>query len=237
LREEHDPDERLREEHDPDERLREERAALMSRLVLGSASTGRLGVLRHAGIDPVVIVSDVDEDAVIAALGPAAPPDQVVNALAAAKAAAVVDRLPTDVATDCVVIGCDSMLWFDGRLSGKPGTAAAARAQWQLMAGRCGQLHTGHCAVAVRDGAVVQREVESASTTVRFGEPSQADLEAYLATGEPLQVAGAFTLDGLGGWFVDGIDGDPSNVIGLSLPLVRRLLGRLDISVTQLWGT
>jgi septum formation protein len=207
----------------------------MTRVVLGSASTGRLGVLRQAGVDPLVIVSDVDEDAVIAALGPSAAPDQVVGALAAAKATAVVDRLPADVAADCVVIGCDSMLFFDGRLTGKPGTAAAARAQWQLMAGRSGELHTGHCVVAVRDGVAQQRETETASTTVRFAEPTAADLEAYVATGEPLKVAGAFTLDGLGGWFVDGIEGDPSNVVGLSLPLVRRLLGRLDLSVTQLW--
>ncbi|MCK0174578.1 nucleoside triphosphate pyrophosphatase [Mycolicibacterium sp. F2034L] len=206
------------------------------RLVLASASSGRLRVLRHAGADPLVIVSGVDEDAIIAALGADAQPDQVVGALAAAKAADVVDRLPADVAADCVIIGCDSMLWLDGRLSGKPGTPAAARAQWQVMAGRTGELYTGHAVVRVRDGVAVRRELESAVTRVRFGEPTADDLSDYIDSGEPLGVAGAFTLDGLGGWFVDGIDGDPSNVIGLSLPLVRRMLARADIAVPRLWS-
>ncbi|WP_193045977.1 Maf family protein [Mycolicibacterium baixiangningiae] len=207
----------------------------MTRVVLGSASSGRLKVLRQAGIEPLVIVSGVDEDAIVATLGAGAPPDQVVCALAAAKAASVVDSLPSDVAADCVVIGCDSMLWLDGRLTGKPGSAAAARAQWQLMAGRSGELYTGHCLVRMRDGVPLGRELEAGGTTVRFGTPSPGDLAGYLDSGEPLGVAGAFTLDGLGGWFVDGVDGDPSNVIGLSLPLVRAMLARLDLSVPQLW--
>lgn len=204
--------------------------------MLGSASSGRLRVLRQAGVDPLVIVSGVDEDAIIAALGAAAAPDEVVTALAAAKAADVVDRLPADVGADCVVVGCDSMLWFDGRLTGKPGTAAAVRAQWQLMAGRTGELYTGHAVVRVRDGVVVGREIEAAATRVRFGEPSPDDLTDYVDSGEPLGVAGAFTLDGLGGWFVDGIDGDPSNVIGLSLPLVRGMLSRVGVAVPRLWS-
>jgi septum formation protein len=204
----------------------------MSRVVLASASSGRLRVLRQAGVEPSVIVSGVDEDAIIAALGAAAPPDQVVSA----KAADVAERLSAEVAADCVVIGCDSMLLFDGRLSGKPGTPAAARAQWQLMAGRSGELYTGHCVLRVFDGVIRQRELEAASTTVRFATPSAEDLAGYLGSGEPLGVAGAFTLDGLGGWFVDGIDGDPSNVIGLSLPLVRRLLARVGLSVVDLWS-
>ena len=207
----------------------------MTRLVLASASAGRLRVLRQAGVDPLVIVSGVDEDAIIAALGPAAPPDAVVCALAAAKAGEVADRLPADVSADCVVIGCDSMLWLDSRLSGKPGTPAAARAQWQLMAGRRGDLYTGHCVVKMRDGFAEQRELAAASTVVRFGEPTADDLAGYIDTGEPLGVAGGFTLDGFGGWFVDGIDGDPSNVIGISLPLVRSLLGRVGVAVTALW--
>ena len=192
-------------------------------------------MLRQAGVEPQVIVSGVDEDAIITALGAAAPPDQVVCALAAAKAGDVVDRLPDDVAVDCVVIGCDSMLLLDGRLSGKPGSPAAARAQWQLMAGRTGRLLTGHSVVRVRDGVAARRELEAASTAVRFGEPSPADLADYVDSGEPLGVAGGFTLDGLGGWFIDGIDGDPSNVIGISLPLVRRLLGRVGVAVPRLW--
>ena len=208
---------------------------MTTRVVLGSASTGRLKVLRQAGIEPLVLVSGVDEEAIVAALGAAAAPDQVVCALAAAKAASVVDALPAEVAADCVVLGCDSMLLLDGRLTGKPGTPAAARAQWQLMAGRSGELYTGHCVIRVRDGVAGRPEVEAAATTVRFGTPSPADLAAYVDSGEPLGVAGAFTLDGLGGWFLDGVDGDPANVIGLSLPLVRRMLERIDLSVPALW--
>lgn len=208
----------------------------MTRVVLGSASAGRLRVLRHAGIDPLVLVSGVDEDAVTAALGPAAPPEEVVCALAGAKADEVAGRLDAAVAADCLVIGCDSMLSVDGNLCGKPGSDEAALKQWRLMGGRSGRLHTGHCLLRLRDGAIIHREVESACTTVRFATPAEADLRAYVADGEPLWVAGGFTLDGLGGWFVDGIDGDPSNVIGISLPLLRALLPRFGLSVAALWA-
>jgi septum formation protein len=207
----------------------------LTRIVLGSASAGRLGVLRQAGIDPVVIVSGVDEDAVVDALDPGGSPEQVVCALAAAKADHVVTLLSDELAADCVVIGCDSMLGLDGRLHGKPGTADAARRQWETMGGRAGTLHTGHAVLRVHGGAVVERAVETADTTVHFATPSERELDAYVATGEPLGVAGGFTLDGFGGWFVDRIEGDPSNVIGLSLPLTRRLLERVGVSVTQLW--
>jgi septum formation protein len=207
----------------------------MTRLVLASASSGRLQVLRHAGVDPHVVVSGVDEDAIIAGL-PGAPPAEVVTALAAAKARDVAAGLPADVAADCVVIGCDSMLLLDGQLRGKPGTVDAARAQWQSMAGRSGQLFTGHCLIRI-DGGGSRQISESGSTTVHFGTPADVDLDAYLASGEPLFVAGAFTLDGLGSWFVDGIDGDPSNVIGLSVPLVRRLLAEVDVTVAALWAS
>lgn len=206
----------------------------MTRVVLGSASSGRLQVLRRAGIHPSVVVSDVDEDAVIAAHAEA-PPDEIVGALAAAKAAAVTRVLPPDVAADCVVIGCDSMLFIDGQLRGKPASVEAARDQWQAMAGRSGQLHTGHCLIRLRSGDVTARVCESAVTTVRFGTPSAADLTAYVDSGEPLRVAGGFTLDGLGGWFIDGVDGDPSSVIGISLPLTRSLLGRMGLSIAALW--
>ncbi|WP_066903544.1 Maf family protein [Mycolicibacterium houstonense] len=207
----------------------------MTRVVLGSASTGRLGVLRQAGLDPLVVVSGVDEDAVIASLADA-PPERVVSGLAVAKADEVLTRLPAALAADCVVIGCDSMLFLDGRLCGKPGDVDTARRQWQTMAGRTAQLYTGHAVLAVRDGAVAHRVVDTGITAVRFGSPSEADLEAYLRTGEPLGVAGGFTLDGMGGWFVDGIEGDPSNVIGLSLPLLRRMLAAAGISIAQLWA-
>ncbi|KWX26165.1 septum formation inhibitor Maf [Mycolicibacterium wolinskyi] len=207
----------------------------MTRVVLGSASSGRLGVLRQAGIDPLVIVSDVDEDAIIAARRDA-PPADVVTALATAKADAVVARVPDSIAADTVVVGCDSMLLLDGRLCGKPGSPEAAQRQWQTMAGRSGDLYTGHCVIRLRDGDVVGRTAESASTTVHFSDPTPGDLTAYVESGEPLWVAGAFTLDGLGGWFVDGIEGDPSNVIGLSLPLLRRLLNELGLSIADLWS-
>lgn len=207
----------------------------MTRLVLGSASAGRLSVLRRAGVDPLVVVSDVDEDAVIASL-PGAAPAEVVLALSTAKAYRVAESLPAGIDADCVVVGCDSMLEVAGRLCGKPGSVDAARAQWQSMAGRPGVLHTGHTVLRLRDGAVVGRAAQTAHTTVHFAEPAASDLEAYLATGEPLWVAGAFTLDGLGGWFVDRIDGDPSNVIGLSLPLLRSLLDSLGIRIAALWS-
>ncbi len=208
----------------------------VTRLVLGSASTGRLSVLRGAGIEPLVVVSGVDEDAVIAELGPQATAGQVVAALAAAKADAVAAALDPDMANDCVVVGCDSMLEVDGRLSGKPDSADTARAQWNSMGGRAGVLHTGHCVLRLRAAAVVQSEAEVGSTAVHFAKPAASDLNAYIAGGEPLGVAGAFTLDGRGGWFVDRIEGDPSNVIGLSLPLLRRLLDRLGLSISQLWA-
>jgi septum formation protein len=156
--------------------------------------------------------------------------------LADAKASGVVTALPEDVAADCVVIGCDSMLLLDGRLCGKPGTPELARAQWKSMARRTGILLTGHSALRVRDGLIVHRESDTARTTVHFGSPSAADLGAYIDGGEPLGVAGGFTLDGLGGWFVEKIEGDPSNVIGISLPLLRKLLQRSGLSIAQLWA-
>ncbi|MFZ0716836.1 Maf family protein [Mycobacterium sp.] len=207
----------------------------MTRVVLGSASAGRLRVLRQAGVEPLVVVSGVDEDAIIATLGPDTAPGDVVRSLAEAKADHVATIVDGAVAADCVVIGCDSMLYIDGRLTGKPASTDAARREWQSMAGCSGQLHTGHCVVRLRDGRVSRRAAESSVTTVHFGTPAAADLDAYLDSGEPLAVAGAFTLDGLGGWFVDRIEGDPSNVIGLSLPLTRSLLRRVGLSVAELW--
>ena len=208
----------------------------MTRVVLASASPGRRTVLRQAGIDPVIVVSGVDEDAVIAAQGPDARPGDIANALAAAKAEYVADRLDTTLSANCVVIGCDSMLYLDGALRGKPGSVAEARRQWDAMGGQSGVLYTGHCVIRVRDGSVTHREVEFGCTTVNFGKPTDADLTAYLASGESLRVAGAFTIDGLGGWFIDGIEGDPSNVVGLSLPTMRRLLARAGLSIAELWA-
>jgi nucleoside triphosphate pyrophosphatase len=208
----------------------------VTRLVLGSASPGRRKVLRQAGIDPLVMVSGVDEDCLAATLGPEASPDDVVCALAQAKAERVAGALDGSLAADCVVIGCDSMLYLDGRLCGKPESVADARRLWQSMAGRAGQLHTGHCVIRLLDGEIVHREAGTSTTTVRFGKPSADDLEAYLASGESLRVAGGFTLDGLGGWFIDGVDGDPSAVVGLGLPLTRSLLERAGLSIAALWA-
>lgn len=209
----------------------------MTRLVLGSASSGRLKVLRQAGVEPLVRVSGLDEDGLIAAMGPDAAPDEVVRTLARAKAEHVAGMLGDQhVTADCVVLGCDSMLYLNGQLCGKPASTDDARRQWRSMAGRAGQLHTGHCLIQLRDHDVVLVEAQTSITTVHFGTPSDSDLEAYLASGEPLRVAGAFTLDGLGGWFIDGVDGDPSTVIGVSLPLLRSLLARCGLSVTDLWA-
>ena len=204
--------------------------------MLGSASPGRLKVLRQAGVEPLVVVSGVDEDRIAQRLGPDAPPDEVVSALARAKAEQVAGQLEGAVTADCVVMGCDSMLHIGGRLCGKPESVADARRQWQSMAGRAGLLYTGHCLIRLLDHEIVHNGTETSITTVHFGTPSPDDLEAYLASGEPLLVAGGFTLDGLGGWFIDGVDGDPSNVIGLSLPLVRSLLRRVGLSVAALWS-
>jgi septum formation protein len=210
--------------------------APLTRVVLGSASSGRLKVLRQAGIDPLVVVSGVDEDRLIAELGPGASPADVVCALARAKAEDVAASLERVVSSDCVVIGCDSMLYLDGRLCGKPESIEAARALWQSMAGRSGQLYTGHCVIRLQDNDIVHSEVQTSITTVHFGTPEPDDLEAYLADGESLRVAGGFTLDGLGGWFIDGVDGDPSAVIGIGLPLTRALLRRAGLSIATLWA-
>jgi nucleoside triphosphate pyrophosphatase len=206
-----------------------------TRVVLASASPGRRKVLRGAGIEPVVLVSGVDEDAVMAALPDDAGPGDVTTALATAKAEAVARTLDAELGADCVVIGCDSMLYRDGRLWGKPATEAAAVQGWQAMAGRSGELFTGHCVLRLQNGRIEARAAAHAVTTVRFGRPSASDLEAYARSGEPTAVAGGFTLDGLGGWFVDGVDGDPSAVIGIGLPLTRGLLERVGVSLTDLW--
>ncbi len=204
-------------------------------MVLGSASSGRLRVLKQAGVDPLVVVSDVDEDALIASLNPELPPEAVVARLANAKALNVAALLPDEVAADCVVLGCDSMLYRDGELCGKPGTADAARRQWQSMAGSVGHLLTGHALLRISGGVIRHTEGRTGSTAVHFGQPAERDLAAYVESGEPICVAGGFTLDGLGGWFIDRIEGDPSNVIGLSLPLLHRLLRSAGLSIADLW--
>lgn len=205
------------------------------RFVLASASPARLGLLRAAGVEPEVVVSGVDEDAV------SGPPGELALVLAEHKARAVADRLAltTDAASSdpILVLGCDSVLERQGVAFGKPADAADAVARWRDMRGQEGILHTGHCLISLSQGGADHRSISAlASATVRFGSPSDAEIKAYVATGEPLRVAGGFTLDRLGGWFVDGIDGDPGTVLGLSLPLLRRLLADLGIEVPSLWS-
>lgn len=203
-------------------------------LVLASASPARRAVLRAAGVEPHVVVSGIDEDAVAASLVDARP-DEVVVTLAAAKAADVAARV-AGTHPDAVIVGCDSMLLVNGELVGKPGTAEVARSRWREMAGGTGELLTGHSVVRLSGGVSEGTAQGAASTTIRFSTPDDAELAAYIATGEPLSVAGAFTIDGRGGWFVDGLDGDPSSVIGISLPLTRRLLAEVGVSVVSLWS-
>ncbi|MBG0830463.1 septum formation inhibitor Maf [Planomonospora sp. ID67723] len=194
----------------------------MTQIVLASASPARLALLRSAGLDPKVIVSGVDEDAFTATT-----PAELCLALARAKAAAVARDL-----SGALVVGCDSVLELDGKAHGKPSSPEDALARWRSMRGRSGRLLTGHCVIDTRTG---REAAEVGATTVRFGTPSDDEIAAYVATGEPLHVAGAFTLDGPGGWFVEGIEGDHGNVLGISLPLLRRLLADLGVSVASLW--
>jgi septum formation protein len=190
-------------------------------LVLASASTGRLGLLRGAGIDAEVVVSGVDETTADL------PTEEVVAVLAERKAAAVARLRP-----DALVLGCDSMLDLDGSAIGKPTTAGEVADLWRRLAGRSGTLYTGHRLIV---GPTGQQVSGVAATAIRFGRPTDAEIAAYAATEEPLTLAGAFSIDGLAAPFVDGIDGDPSNVIGLSLPLLRRLLAAVGIAITDLW--
>jgi septum formation protein len=193
-------------------------------LILASSSAGRLGVLRGAGIDPEVVVSGVDDSGYEAPDTPS-----LVAVLAASKATAVATLRPGRL-----VLGCDSLLDFEGESVGKPAGPEQAAAMWRRLAGNTGTLYTGHCLI---DGSSGRQAEAVAATTVRFGCLAEAELAAYIASGEPMAVAGGFSIDGLGGPFIDGIDGDASNVIGLSLPLLRRLLADLGFSITDLWRT
>jgi septum formation protein len=199
------------------------------RFVLASRSPARLATLRAAGVEPEVIVSHVDEEAIEASL-PDATPAELAQVLARAKAEAIAN------ATDgpAIVVGCDSVFELDGRPYGKPGAEDVARERWKQMFGKTGILHTGHCVI---DTATDQRAEATASTKVHMGTMTQQEMDDYLATGEPLEVAGGFTLDGLGGAFIEWIDGDPSTVIGISLPTLRSLLAELGVTWTSLWTT
>jgi nucleoside triphosphate pyrophosphatase len=193
------------------------------RVVLASASPARLATLRSAGLEPDVVVSGVDESQVTTA-----DPASLALELAVLKARAVATGID-----DAVVIGCDSVLEFDGAVNGKPTDAGEATARWRAMRGRSGVLHTGHCLVDTRTGTELAR---SSDTVVHFADVSDEEIDAYVATGEPLEVAGAFTIDGFGGAFVSAIEGDHHNVVGVSLPLVRELVLELGHGWPDLWA-
>ena len=192
--------------------------------MLASASPARLATLHAAGVEPSVVVSGVDE-----AQLDGLPPADLALRLAELKCAAVA----ADIHDGSLVLGCDSVLELDGEALGKPDDAPDAVRRWHAMRGRSGVLHTGHCLRDTRSGAEVSA---TASTVVHFADVTDGEIEAYVASGEPLHVAGAFTVDGLGGAFVTGIEGDHHNVVGLSLPLLRDLVGRLGHTWTDLWA-
>jgi septum formation protein len=196
-------------------------------LVLASASPARLATLQSAGVEPVVVVSGVDESQVTG-LAPA----ELALQLAELKCAAVAAR--DDLPEAALVLGCDSVLEIDGEAFGKPDDAEEATRRWQAMRGRTGLLHSGH---SLRDTATGHVAAATASTRVHFADVGDDEIAAYVATGEPLQVAGAFTIDGLGGAFVAGIEGDHHTVVGVSLPLLRDLLAELGHAWTDLWAT
>jgi septum formation protein len=200
------------------------------RLVLASQSPARLQTLRNAGLDPVVIVSGVDESILDGLL-----PRELALGLAELKAAAVADRLGEhpEAPDGALVLGCDSVLELDGRALGKPAGPDEAVGRWKEMRGRSGVLVTGHSLIDTGNRARVSR---LAATTVHFADLTDAEIGAYVATGEPLHVAGAFTVDGLGGAFVTGIEGDHHNVVGVSLPLLRDLVAELGHRWTDLWA-
>jgi septum formation protein len=193
-------------------------------LVLASASPARLATLKAAGVEPSVVVSGVDESQVTGL-----PPAELAQRLAELKSAAVA----AEVGGDRLVLGCDSVLELDGVALGKPEDADEAVARWRIMRGRTGVLHTGHCLTDTSSG---RRAVATGSTVVHFADLTDDEITAYVESGEPLQVAGAFTIDGLGGAFVTAIEGDHHNVVGLSLPLLRDLLAELGHSWVGLWA-
>lgn len=195
-------------------------------LVLASASPARLATLRAAGVEPTVIVSGVDEDQL-----DGLPPAELALQLAELKCAAVAAR--DDLPAGALVLGCDSVLELDGKSLGKPGDPDEAVARWHEMRGRSGVLHSGHC---LRDTTDDRAVAATASTVVHFADLDDDEIATYVRTGEPLHVAGAFTIDGLGGAFVTGIEGDHHNVVGLSLPLLRDLMAELGHRFTDLWA-
>lgn len=211
------------------------------RVCLASTSPARLMLLRQAGIEPLTVSPDVDEDAVAAAAEArrATPlsPAELVLLLARAKATAVAESLAAAGDFDGLVIGGDSMFALGGRIYGKPHTPEEATRRWQQMRGATGILHSGHCVFRVAPGITPLEATAVAEAAVTFArDVSDAEIDAYVASGEPLHVAGAFTVDSLGGAFITRVDGDPSTVVGMSLSTVRRLAAELGVRWTDLWS-
>ncbi|TQL85358.1 Maf family protein [Microbacterium saperdae] len=212
------------------------------RVCLASTSPARLMLLRQAGIEPLTASPDVDEEAVAAAATEAAgaelPPAELVLLLARAKAADVARRVAAeDPGFDGIVIGGDSMFALNGRVYGKPHTAAEATRRWHEMRGATGILHSGHSVFRIAPGAAPVEATATAEAAVTFAEDiSDEEIAVYVASGEPLYVAGAFTVDSLGGAFITRVDGDPSTVVGMSLSTIRRLAADLDVTWTDLWN-
>ncbi len=221
----------------------------MTIFVLASQSPARLSTLRGAGIEPTVIVSNVDEDAIIDRLrsgdAPASPTETVL-ALARAKCEAVVAQIGAQPLSDealgghsdrAFVLGCDSMLEFGNEIVGKPHSAEVARERWRAMRGQSAILHTGHWAVTITGkGELIAHAGQTTSTTVHFADVGDEEIDAYVATGEPLHVAGGFTIDGLGGAYITGVEGDHHSVVGVSLPLVRNLAISLGEAWHEFWN-
>lgn len=208
------------------------RGSVPIRLILASASPARLSTLRSAGVEPEVVVSSVDEDAVLTAAQAAAAEPLDAADIALLLARAKCEDVTANAPDADLVLGCDSVLELDGEVHGKPADPAEAVSRWQRMRGRCGILHTGHWVVDLRDtedGGSAGTVGATASTRVHFADLSDEEIEAYVATGEPLRVAGAFTVDGLGGPYVTSVEGDYHTVVGLSLPVLRDLLLELEI--------
>jgi len=206
------------------------------RLYLASTSPARLATLRAVGIEPVVVPSDVDEDAAVEIAGPLTAAEMVAM-LAQLKAEAVVGSAPGGSPIDGIIVGCDSAFELDGVTYGKPLLPAVARDRWLLQRGREGELHSGHWVIDHRGGRVNAAVGGVSTSVVRFADNiSEAEIDAYVATGEPLHVAGAFTIDSLGAPFISEVRGDPHAVVGLSVALLRGLLLELDVSWPSLWN-
>jgi septum formation protein len=206
------------------------------RFYLASTSPARLATLRNAGIEPVLVPSNVDEDAVVAAAGTLTPAE-TVQLLARAKAEAIVGTLVDGQPIDGVILGGDSMFELDGVVYGKPHLPEVAKQRWLGMRGASGLLHSGHWVIDHRGGIAAAAVGGVSTARVTFADDiDDEELDAYIATGEPLQVAGAFTIDSLGSAFITSVEGDPHAVVGLSVSLARRLVRELGIPWTQLWN-